>query len=123
MRRKSASAILAFIFVFTVVMSAWSYCPGPKKKHCSNMQNEKTEHSVKLKTPHRSCDSLKDVYNIQPYFEIAIQKNGKLLKSPTVDSGSINQIIYRNAQDLSPPLRGSPPQEIALYLQYSILRI
>lgn len=123
MRRKSISTILAFIFVFTVVMSAWAYCPGTKKKHCSNMQNEKTKHSVKFKAPHHSCESFKDVYNIQAYFERTIQKDGKLLKLPTVVHGLINQTTHRSAQDLSPPLRGSPPQETALYLQYSILRI
>lgn len=123
MYRRIFSSILVFVFVFTLAMTAWAYCPSSKENSCSDMHEDVTHDSRQFKNPHHSCISLKDAYDILPFVEIKSEQENVLIKIPH----NANRFIIKSDQsysnNLSPPSRGSPAQGIALYLQYSILRI
>ena len=123
MYRKIFSSILVFVFVFTLAMTAWAYCPSSTENSCSNMHEDVTHDSRRFENPHHSCVSFNDAYDILPSVEIKPKQENALVNIYHSASRFIIGSDQNNSNNLSPPSRGSPPQEIALYLQYSILRV
>ena len=123
MYRKIFSSILVFVFVFTLAMTAWAYCPSSTENSCSNMHEDVTHDSRQFENLHHSCISLNDVYDILPFVQIKPEQENVSIKILHNASRFIVELDQSNSNNLSPPSRGSPFQETALYLQYSILRI
>ena len=123
MYRKIFSSILVFVFLFTLAMTAWAYCPSSEEHSCSNMHEDVTHDSLQFKNPHRSCILLNDAYDILPSVEIKPMQENVLVNILHSANRFIVEFDQSTSNNLSPPSRGSPFQETALYLQYSILRI
>ena len=123
MCRKIFSSILVFVFVFTLAMTAWAYCPSSTENSCSNMHEDVTHDSRQFENPHHSCISLNDAYDILPFVQIKPEQENVSIKILHSASRFIVEFDQSNSNNLSPPSRGSPFQETAFFLQFCNLRI
>jgi len=109
-------------FLFTLMTTAWDYCP-PKPGHHFTTQISSI-YDNQFKAAHPPCTSLKDAYEVLSHvFNItpSVVKNILPPSSVTVSHSSSIKILS-NLYDRPPPL-APPPPAVPLFLLHCNLRI
>jgi len=109
-------------FLFTLMTTAWDYCP-PKPGHHFATQISSI-YDNQFKAAHPPCTSLKDAYEVlSRAFNVTSSVVKNILPPPSATVGpSLSIKNLSNFYDRPPPL-SSPPSAIPLFLLYCNFRI